>query len=258
MRVRRRGKILLSIIVISGLVALFFSIKSGFLTVKIIDIEGKDLGCVNETQLKNTSGLTGKNFLFIDYKAVEKNLKDKFFCIKSVIFSKYFPDRVKLHISGRQPFAALVSIKEKIASVSSSVETIATPSAEDINGSYIVDDEGVVFIKNANGVDAPEIYINDLDISLGGQPKNDRVRTSIIILSRIESLNVDVENAWVIGNDLQVLTKGSKIIFSLKEKTDIQLASLQLILAEAKIDLSKLEFIDLRFDKPIVKFAPKK
>ena len=49
-----------------------------------------------------------------------------------------------------------------------------------------------------------------------------------------------------------------KVFFRLDNEIDLQLASLQLILEKAKIDERILEFIDLRFDKPIVRFAPKK
>ncbi|MBI4038755.1 hypothetical protein HY384_02235 [Candidatus Daviesbacteria bacterium] len=48
-----------------------------------------------------------------------------------------------------------------------------------------------------------------------------------------------------------------RIIFRLSNSLDVQLASLQLILGKAKIDGSRLEFIDLRFDKPVLKFTPK-
>ena len=62
------------------------------------------------------------------------------------------------------------------------------------------------------------------------------------------------DSFFIIKDETSVI----KVIFRLKNEVDIQLASLQLILDKAKIDEKELEFIDLRFDKPVVRYAPKK
>jgi len=45
-----------------------------------------------------------------------------------------------------------------------------------------------------------------------------------------------------------------KIYFNLEEDMAFQLASLQLILNQDKIEKDKVEYIDLRFDKPVISY----
>lgn len=247
------------IVILLVVFLLYLFIKTGLLTVKKVEVEGNRLGCTDVNQLKDSSALYGKNYLFINSAKIEEGLKKKYLCIKSVMLSKHLPDKVVMQVSGRQPFAALVNLKDKPAS-SSSFENIATPSAEQVENFYIVDNEGVVFSKDQADPNISKIYTYDSGISLGKNLANSLVASSLIILDKVKMFGISAKENWIsddffaIGRD----PPGPKIIFRLGEKIDIQLASLQLILTEAKINLKELEFIDLRFDKPIVRFAPKK
>ncbi len=86
------------------------------------------------------------------------------------------------------------------------------------------------------------------------------LNNALKILDKIKTFGVTTKKSWVSGEFFIINPDimDPKIIFRLDSQIDIQLASLQLILTEAKIDLKELTFIDLRFDKPIVRFAPKK
>lgn len=129
--------------------------------------------------------------------------------------------------------------------------------------------KGWFFSKNIGSLDIPKLYLYNSKISLG-QELGASINNALKILSKTKTFGVDAEKSWVIDNFLITdTTSKSRVIFKLNDKVDIQIASLQLILAEAKInhrtiptepgiDSNKLEFIDLRFDKPIVRFAPKK
>lgn len=232
-------------------------------TVKQVEIDTSQLACVEENQLRNALGLLGQNFLMLDQKKLTKNLKEKFICIGDVNLSRVFPDKVGIKITARQPVATLVALKEKEASLSSLIENIATPAAKLIKDSYLVDNEGVIFSKNTSDADIPRIYAYDLEISLGKKLENNLIDNSLKILERIKTFGINVIEAWISDGVFIVLGDSGtffrgKIIFDLEGRIDIQLASLQLILAEAKIDLKELEFIDLRFDKPIVRFVPEK
>lgn len=228
-------------------------------SVKKIDVKSGRLDCVNENQLKDSSQVLQKNFFLLDVSRTEDNLKKKFFCIKSVVISKSLPDKIKITVSGRQGFAAMVSLKDKPASISSLIENTSTSSAGQVQGSYLVDDEGVVFSKQAGDLDLQKIYVYNSVISLGKKLET-TVLNSLKILNRIKDFGMVVKQGWIIDELFLVDSgdSGPKVVFHSSDNIDVQLASLQLILAEAKIDLKKLEFIDLRFDKPIVRFAPKK
>ncbi len=105
----------------------------------------------------------------------------------------------------------------------------------------------------------PRIYFYDKNISLGNK-LDKSLKDSLKILDKIRTFGVNIKDTRVL-NDLFLIYPQEgwpKIIFRMDDKVDIQLASLQLILEKTKIDNKELEFIDLRFDKPIVKFAPGK
>jgi len=77
------------------------------------------------------------------------------------------------------------------------------------------------------------------------------------VFTETRKYEINISEAEVLDQDFLVLSP-RKIAFSLKRDILKQLVSLQLILQKAKIDESMIETVDLRFDKPVVKFLPKK
>jgi len=244
-------------ILVTALIFIFF--MSGLLTVTQVEIDSSQLNCTDETRIRNFANLFGQNFFLINSAKVEDNLKKNFFCIKSASISKNFPSKITIQTVSRQPAALLVALKEKEATLSSLIESIATPSAQQVQDSYIVDSEGVVFSKDTNQLNIPKIYIYDSKIVLGKRIESD-LSNSLKILETVKTFGMEVAEGWTVDNIFIVLSSasGPKVIFSLNDKINLQLASLQLILDKAKIDFGELEFIDLRFDKPVVRFTPKK
>lgn len=264
-------KYILTFFILVMFVLIIYFLKSGFFNIKVVEIEVKDIACVQTNQLKDSSNLSGQNFLFLDFAKVVSNLKNKFVCIKSIEVSKYLPDKVKLQVLGRQPLAVLISLKEKQASISALVENMATPSAEQVQNSLVVDDEGVIFAEDPNLLNTPKIYIYNFQTSAGEKVNNIQIKNILKILEKIKAVGLFVNSGFA-GDDFFVVNIENlkpKIIFRLTDQVNIQLASLQLIISEAKInrgtipddtgiDLRDTEFIDLRFDKPVIKVAPKK
>lgn len=252
-------KIIFLFLAIVIILIVFLFIRSGFFNIKQIEVQGDKTDCADSDQLKKISNLFGQNFFFFDYKKLKEKLKEKFICIKNVSFNRLIPDKVKIDITSRKPTAILLKIKEKQASSSSLIENIATPEASIIQDSYMIDNEGIIFAKDIDDSNTPKIYIYDKDISVGRKLENNFIYYSLKILDKIKTFGVVAKKNWIM-EDFFVINPDSsdpKIIFRLNDQIDIQLASLQFILAEAKIDLRELTFIDLRFDKPIVRFAPK-
>ncbi len=237
---------------------LFF--KSGIFTIKQVAVEARSLSCATEKEIRNSANLLGQNFFLANTKATEEALKAKFFCIKSAPVSRNFPDKVKIQALSRQQVAVLATLKEKEASLSSLFLNIATPGAAGIRENFKVDSEGVVFSKDTEELNVPKIYIFDPGISLGKELESNYIGNTLKLLEGMKTFRVAVSESWIFDNIFIVNSNTSKlkIVFRLDDPVDIQLASLQLILDKAKIDLKELEFIDLRFDKPIVRFAPKK
>ncbi len=241
----------LALLLFAGVFFVFY--KSSFLNIKKIDVQAKDIICANADQLKASSGLSGQNFFLISPSEIENNLKKKFVCIKSVITSKTFPDKVILQTVNREALAVFASLKDKEASFS------ATPSAELVKDYFLVDSEGVVFGRGESNPWILTVYLFNQELSIG-QKLTGGISDIPRILDKIKILGIQIDTARI-NQDSFIITSVnpvSEMFFRLNNNVDVQLASLQLILDKAKIDLNELEFIDLRFDRPVVRFAPKK
>ena len=240
--------------IVAVIIFLVFSIflfsSSDFFIIRNIEISSEKIGCANDGELKDAAGLFGKNFFILDIKNIEISLKKKFICIKDITLSRLLPNRIRLEVQGRDPAASLVSIKDFEASASSLIENTATPSATQRGDTFVVDDEGVVFLKSSFINDIPKIFVF-------GTLQDDYLKKSLKILRQLKSFGIDNKEISLINN-LFIVSSIPKIVFRLDQDVDLQIASLQLILQRAKIDSKELEFIDLRFDKPVLKFAPKK
>ena len=142
----------------------------------------------------------------------------------------------------------------------------ATPSGESSNSAifadagenFLVDIQGVIYSNNPEGVNAPRIYVRDLKFTLGQTIKENIIKNILKIIDKLKTFGVSIKEVKIIKNNILLVDAVPRIIFKLDDKQEMQIASLQLILNKAKIDGSSLEFIDLRFDKPVVRFAPKK
>lgn len=243
MRNRKRRKFLILILISIPLILLliFLIFRIGLFNIKKIEVEGDRLGCADNDQIKDSSKLLGQNFFTLDQKKLTKSLKEKFICIKDVNLSKTFPNKVGIKVSLRQPAAILATLKKW---------PIATPSAEDISETFVIDDEGVVFSKDSENLNVPKVFVANLNFP---------GISFLQILDKIKTLGIDIKDTFIDDNFFAVNSEtGPQIIFGLDDPVDVQLASLQLILDKAKIDSSVLEFVDLRYDKPVVRFAPKK
>ncbi len=221
-----------------------------------VEIKTQKINCVNEQTLKESLKIEGMNFFTLNTEELTKNIKLKFFCVKDVKFSKVFPNKIKLETIPRQVFGQIVDAKQNIATSSSDLESLATPSAELASEYFLIDTEGVLFEKNPYFLNIPTIYAYDLNLSLGKKLEENK-QVSLKILDKLNLFKVNINSSAIFDNFF-VIYSTPKIIFKLDNTADTQLASLQLILEKAKIDSEQLTFVDLRFDKPIVRFAPKK
>ncbi len=238
------------------LLLIFLSLRLNLFNIQKIEVTGPNLDCASQKTLLESLQILGNNFFILDTKELTKSIKSKFICIKDVTLVKLFPNKVKLEVVPRLPQSKLITLKNFEGSSSALLENVATPSAEQYSEAFLVDNEGVLFAKDSSHLDIPIIFI-DADLSLGKKLENQMVENSLKILDKLNLFGLNVKSSLVLDNFFVVYTF-PKIIFRLDSAVDTQIASLQLILRNAKIDSSQVEFIDLRFDKPIIRIAPKK
>lgn len=256
-------KIGVGILTLLLLIDVYLLITSRIFNIKSVDVILDKVNCIDENSIKQEVSVFGKNFFLINGRKLEKQIKDKYFCIKYADFKKEFPNKIKIKVFGREAIAVLVLLKDEEASKSASLEETASSSAhiskDSISDEFLVDSEGVIFSK-AVQINAPRLYFWG-KLTLGKKIAETIIENSLIILEKLKTFGVFVNEAKIYSNNILLLnpeTNKPIMIFSLTDKVEIQLASLQLILTQAKIDKEEMEFIDLRYDKPVVKYAPKK
>lgn len=242
------------VVILIVLIVLVF--KLGFFNIKYLEVFANGLICTDSEQIKKTISIQGNNLFFLNTKKISDNILQNFTCVKSSTISQIFPNKIKVEIIGRTPAAMLLSLKDFHATTSAFVEEIATPGAKVLTDFHLIDQEGIIFAKVSDRLDIPNIFI-DGDILSNKKIQGDLARNILKVINKVKEFGGDNQTSQIY-NDSLIIFSIPKIIFNLNEDINTQIASLQLILEKAKIDDVKLEFIDLRFDKPIVKFAPKK
>lgn len=257
-------KIGLAVLVVLLILDVYLLIDSKILNIKILDVVLDKISCTSGEEIRKESQILGKKFFLVDQKKIEQNLKQKFLCIKSVTVSKGFLDTVTVEVSGREPVAVL-ALLQSLEATPSGLENLASQSTsvsaqEKIESEFLVDREGVVLLKEHRD-NLPVIYFGGVALDVGKSIGEGLMQNTLIILEKMKTFGIEIEEAKIYSQEILLInpvTQKPRIIFALNKNIDIQLASLQLILARAKIDMEEMEFVDLRFDKPIVKYVPKK
>ncbi len=253
-RARSKKKLVLLGLFLAIILSLFVIVRFNIFVIKSVEISLDKISCVSSEQIKNSSKLLGQNFFLINSSKVENDLKNKFICIGKVGLSRIFPNKIKLNILSRKQAAVLVILSEEQASDS------ATPSAV-LRGDekkFVVDNEGVIYSSSIEQISAPTVYVTGIELSLGQKVRGNIINNTLKIIGKIQSFGLELADAEIYSNMFLLVNSRPKMIFLLNDNVDNQIASLQLIYDQAKIDSKALEFIDLRFDKPVVRFAPKK
>lgn len=208
-----------------GLMLIFFT-GWKFFSIRKVEVRLDKINCADNVSLKNEITLVGENLFLIDEQNLKNRLKEKFFCIADVVFAKSLPNKVSLNILGRKPKLILM----------------ATPSG----GIMVVDEEGVM-LSEENLPGLAKIFVS------GEKIEASDIKKIIQITDWLEVLGWEIKLVRIDEKRNLFVDSVYKVYFSLEKSVDHQLASLQLILNQAKIEKEKVEYIDLRFDNPVIK-----
>ncbi len=287
---------LLYLTIILFFIAAFFVVRSNILIIKTIEIQTEKIGCTDKDKVEESVNLSGRYLYSVDEKKLAAELKNKYLCVKTVTLSKILPDKVKISVLGREPAVAAISLKDKEATQSSIAEDLkeASSSAQfSFNPSgfkekFLVDNEGIVYSATIEQTSVPLVFISGFNLILGQKLEGQLINNTLKILEKVKSFGIEVKEVKIYPQEILLIMGEPRLIFRVDERVDEQIASLQLILQTAKInrgtispsernrgtispsernrgtisqgeeDSQAAELIDLRFDKPIVKFAPNK
>lgn len=272
----RLASIVLAVLILVFLLALF---KFKLFSVTDIDVSQNQVGCVGTDEVKKAANVYGQNIFLVDAQKVSQNIRNKFPCVDSLQIERRMPNKITLKVEGRTPIARIESVSYELLSNLNSLE--ASPSStsalldwsfpEIFSGQlFLVDKQGVIF-SGFDGVHLPIIFASEQIKT--GQILSENLFAGISdIFSKLFELKIFVKGlpddkspkVKLLENSLLIDTQNSseggipKLVFSLEKDVKPEVASLQLIFQKAKIDGRKIESIDLRFDKPVVIYAPQK
>jgi len=222
------------------LIFIFFKIiffLDNFFKVKLIKIEA-------DSQIDNILGLEvfeNKNIFFIYEEKEENRLKEINPKIKEVKILKEYPQTLKIYlktysittlIKGSQGFLGLSEDGRILFYVKSKSSNFSLPI---INYYQLINQ---TVYKVGNWIDFHDIKI------------------SLILLNQLKDFNLVIEGIDIINEDMIVfkLKDNKRIIFTSKKNWQNQIFSISLILKHLKIEGKNFKNIDVRFDKPIIKF----
>ena len=212
----KRNRFVLGAIFGLIIVCVTFLATFKLLVVKTLKIDNQTQACVNEQEVFDTLPILGKGMIFLDKQKISNTLVSKYLCIESVKIFRTFPQTLSLSLLPRRPALIIQALSdpddfEKAArllkiweSTSSGKQVDATAAANLIptlnltfenattSGTFVVDDNGIIFSKDATVSDLPVVtaFIDGIDI---GQKIDARIIKNIkIILERLHELETKV------------------------------------------------------------------
>ncbi len=231
----------LSLVILFLIIDGYLFFDSKFFEIKNIQVNLDKKDCTSEEDIKKISEAAGKNIFFVDIGAMRSNLRQKFLCLKEVKLSRKPPNGLIIDANTRTPQALLIISKSEESSSAAGL---------------VVDEDGIIFSKNLPNISVPKIYLTAQDLTLGSKLDEGVVKNAINILNKLKRMGMEIKEAKIYSQTMLFIDANPKIYFSLEASPDFQLASLQLILTEAKIK-EEVEFIDLRYSRPIIKYVAK-
>jgi len=191
---------------------------------------------INKRDLRS---LMGKNLFTVDLKAVQRRLSYKYPQAARLKVVKRFPNQVSVLAKQRVPYAQL-QVQDKIV---------------------VLDREAVILsLEEKKDKDLPDIIGTKLDdprLVLGMPLRGSDIWLTLKIIKLFKA-NSSLDAYLIKGINIENL---SKISFTLSNRLDViidrdkiaqKIRVLGIVLAQDRLDLGDVKYIDLRFKEPII------
>lgn len=265
-RKNNKGKkfLILAILLVTIILPLLV-LNTPIFKVEKLEVTINKINCVSATDLK-TNLPTDFNIFTVSEDLILKSVQKKYPCVNKVSIHRMIPNSVNLEFIGREAVLAFKPTQLEEASLSAILAPIqknSTPSAEATpssfvrNDQFLVDSSGMVFAQTFETVYVPSILFWDNNLKIGSKLEQRFMSNLLSIFDKLKVFNLPINEVRVYSSGNMIINSSSIVIFNLNRDVQNQLAALQLILDKAKIDEENMVFIDLRFDKPVVKYAPR-
>lgn len=188
---------------------------------------------VSEDELKDhLSAYLARSLLTLDTTSIQNKVLDENLALRKIIIKKDFPDKLVIEVWERTPVAVI--------------------------NEFVVDKDGLVFheASSRHQLNLPELEVTqEQKYQLGDRLVGGVVRNSLQVIKSIQQNeergleSITLEERGI----LKIVTSDkAEILLDSGKDIDKQIASLQTILKDAKINGKQVAKIDLRFAKPVV------
>lgn len=202
----------------------------GFLfRVKSIEVS-QDQSCLTQERAELDYKLKNKIIFFVNIPKLQEDLKKDYACIESLEITKKYPSKVFVSLKTQQAIAKVEGTNFYL----------------DIDGKWLENTDG----DNLAVVFLPE-GINTQDKK---QITNGQVLFALKLVQNLRKSDFNPTTVrFTSPTDIVIYnTSGVYAIFTSNKELNSQVDSLQYILGKAKIDATKIQNLDLRFEKPVI------
>ncbi len=225
-------------LVFVGLIYLvIFIFRSDYFKVSNLVCQRNGLPCTDKEKVLFFQVL-GKNIFTLDSKKIAEDIKAENFLIKEVEIEKKLLNKVVVRLEIYQPFAYLSPDEEKWFILSES--------------GYLMEE------KQEAKENLPKIIIKNLaaDLKVGEKLDQKEILSALEIIGLTKDNSIQLQKIMLDREKVITLALNEDILasFSAQKNIGLQVDSLLFILRQSKIEGSLPRFIDLRFDKPVVRF----
>lgn len=184
--------------------------------------------------------LIEKNILFLDLSETSKNLSDLNPTIKNLDIKKIFPNKISIYYEIDKPIA-LIKANEGYLYLSSKGKVLQRSKN----------------LKKQNKLPQINYYQNFdyLTNATGSTIDFVDIKYSLSVLTKLkkyknEVLSIDISRPSMIRFNL----RDSIVIFTSEKSIDDQINKLEKIILQFKVEGNNFSLLDLRFDKPVLKY----
>ncbi len=203
-----------------------YIIVSFFFSLQTIEVIGANVQIVIDEKKMS------KNLLFFPSDRVRKEIIADNTLLSDVRFQKKYPHTLVIVPVLRPAFARLRSVERVV----------------------LLDRDGVVLMDGDQGLALPIIQFNLTDIRVGETITEKRVQTALALLNGLQKMFTILSISEFDGSSL--LVKAGKTDIFIAQERDVGeiLATLQTLITGFRIKGTLPAVVDLRFDKPVIKF----
>jgi hypothetical protein len=208
----------------------FFIIKAVF-SISVIEIAGSQ-------DIKGLKNLQGQLIFFVFRRETEKKLHDLNPEVKTIQLIKIYPNKILINVKKYQGLALF----------------------EVDNGYFFLSKDGRILEKNRKKKESLPIihyyqkfHFNEYNI--GDKLQYEDVLDCLFFADKFRYLEIKIETIDINGLDMLIFnSREKKYIFTTNKEKELQYQEFKTIIERFKIERTEFESIDLRFEKPIIRF----